>query len=158
MMHTYYNLLSICGIRRSVNRELRQMDCGVYGCGFLHPGVECFIAQLNKLLTNYECNSGLGIHLQTSMELMIMEGGVWMQILSQLFQQYSKWVTHSWLKSVWEKVGLFNLKVKIRELPLKIPRECNSWFVCVCVGLCLQGGVTVKHAIPIASDPPSRRP
>jgi hypothetical protein len=74
MMHTYYNLLLICGIRQSVNRELRQMDHGFYGCGFPLPGVECFIAQLNKLLTNYGCNSGLGIYLQTSMELMIVEG------------------------------------------------------------------------------------
>ncbi len=50
MLRTYYDLLPICSIRRSVNRELRQMDCGFYGCGFPHHGVECFIAQLNKLL------------------------------------------------------------------------------------------------------------
>jgi hypothetical protein len=62
MMRTYYNLLPICGIRRSVNRELQQMDRGFYECGFPHPNVECFIAQLNKLLTNYGCNEGLGIH------------------------------------------------------------------------------------------------
>jgi len=121
MMCTYYNLLPICSIRRSVNRELRQMDCGFYGCGYPHLSVECCIAQLNKLLTNYGCNSGIGIHLQTSMELMIVEGGVSTQILSQHFQQYSKWVTNSWLKLVWEKVDLFNLKVEIKELPLKMP-------------------------------------
>jgi hypothetical protein len=97
------------------------MDPRFYGCSFPHPSVECFIAQLNKLLTNYGCNSGLGIHLQTSMELMIVEGGVLMQILSQPFQRYSKWVTNSWLKLVWEKVDLFNLKVEIKELPLKMP-------------------------------------
>jgi hypothetical protein len=131
MMRTYYNLLRICGIKLSVNRELQQMDCRFYGCGFLHPGVECFIAQLNKLLTNYGCNSGLGIHLQTSMELMILEGGVSMQILSQPFQQYSKWVTNSWLKSVWENMDLFNFKVEINELPLKMPWERNSWLMLV---------------------------
>jgi hypothetical protein len=86
MMHTYNDLLPICGIRWYVNRELRQMDHRFYGCGFAHPGVECFIAQLSKLLTNYGCISGLGIHLQTSMELMIVEGGVLTQILSQPFQ------------------------------------------------------------------------
>jgi hypothetical protein len=121
MMHTYYNLLPICSIRQSVHRDLRQMDHGFFGCGFPHPGMECLIAQLNKLLTNYGCNSGLGIHLQTSMELMIVGGGVSTQILSQPFQRYSKWVTNSWLKSVWEKVDLFNFKVEIKELPLKMP-------------------------------------
>jgi len=45
-------LLSISGVRRSIRKELRQMDRGFYGCGFPHPGVECFIAQISKLLTN----------------------------------------------------------------------------------------------------------
>ncbi len=89
--------LLVSSIRRLVNRELRQMDRGFYGCGLPHPGVECFIAQLNKFLTNYGYVSGLGMYLQTSMEVMIVEGGVFTQILSQSFQQYSKWVTHSWL-------------------------------------------------------------
>jgi hypothetical protein len=71
MMKTYYDFLSVSGIRRSVNRELRQMDRGFYGCGLPHPGVECFIAQLNKLLTNYGCASDLAMYLQTSMEVMI---------------------------------------------------------------------------------------
>ncbi len=131
MMRIYYNLLLICGIRWSVNRKSPQMNRGFYGCGFPHPGVECFIAQLNKLLTNYGCNSQPMIHLQTSMELMIVEGGVLMQILSQLFQWYSKWVTNSWLKSLWEKMDLFNLKVEIKELPLKMPRERNNWLMLV---------------------------
>jgi hypothetical protein len=95
------------------------MDHRFYGCGFPHPSVECFIAQLNELLTNYGYNSGLGIHLQTSMELMIVEGGVSTQILSQPLLWYSKRVTNSWPKLVWEKVDLFNLKVEIKELPLK---------------------------------------
>ncbi len=33
------------------------MDRGSYRCGFLHPGVECFIAQISKLLTNYGCDA-----------------------------------------------------------------------------------------------------
>jgi hypothetical protein len=43
MMRTYYNLLSVWGIMQSVNKELRQMERGFYGCGLPHPGVECFI-------------------------------------------------------------------------------------------------------------------
>ncbi len=85
MMCTYYNMLLISGIGRSVNRELHQMDRGFYGCGLLHPGIECFIAQLSKLLTNYGCDLGLGTYLQNSMELLIVEGGVSTQILSLPF-------------------------------------------------------------------------
>jgi hypothetical protein len=48
-MKFYYDLLPICGIRRLVRRELRQLERGFYGVGLPHPGVECFIGQLNKL-------------------------------------------------------------------------------------------------------------
>jgi hypothetical protein len=60
-----------------------------------------------------------------------VEGGVSTQILSQSFQQYSKSVTHSLLRLVWEKVDMFNILVKIRELslPLKFPREHDGWLM-----------------------------
>jgi hypothetical protein len=104
MMQKYYNLLPISSIRWSVWRELRQMDRGFYGCGFPHPGVECFVGQISKLLTNYGCDSGLGRHLQTLMELLVIEVGVSTQILSIDYARYSGWVSHCWLKLVWEKV------------------------------------------------------
>jgi hypothetical protein len=121
MMRTFYDLLLVSGIRQSVKRELRQMDHGFFGCRFPHPGVECLIGQLTKLLTNYGCNSGLGRHLQTSMNLLVIEAGISTQILSKDYRRYSRWVSHCWLKSVWEKIDLFNLTVKIRELPLRFP-------------------------------------
>jgi hypothetical protein len=131
MMRKYYDLLLVSGIRRSVKRELRQMDRGFYGCGFPHPGVECFIGQLTKLLTNYGCNSGLGRHLQTLMELLVIKAGISTQILSKDFSWYSGWDSHCWLKLVWEKISLFNLTVKIRELPLRFPRANNDWLMLV---------------------------
>jgi hypothetical protein len=71
LMKKYFELLSICGIRTSVSRDIRQMDRGFYGIGFPHPGVECLVAQINKLLTHYGSSSGLGIHMQASMELLV---------------------------------------------------------------------------------------
>jgi hypothetical protein len=85
MMRTYYDMVLIGGIRWLVNRELRQMDKGFYGYGLPHPGVECFIAQLSKLLTNYGCNLGLGTYLENLIDLLIVEGGVSTLILSLPF-------------------------------------------------------------------------
>jgi hypothetical protein len=82
LMRVYYDLLPLCGIRRSVKRELRQLDQGFFGVGLPHPGVECFIGQLNKLLTHYGSSLGLGVHMQVSMEVLIIEGGVSTQLLS----------------------------------------------------------------------------
>jgi hypothetical protein len=123
------NMLPMCGIRRSVWQELRQMDRGFYGVGLLHPGVECFVAQLNNLLTHYGSSSSLGIQMQVSMEMLVIEGGISLQILSESFPKYGQWVTHSWLRSVWEKIDRFWLRVEIRELPLQFPREGDSWIM-----------------------------
>ncbi len=41
--------------------------------------------------------------MQTLMELMIIEAGFSNQLMSLPYQTYNKWVTHSWLKLVWEK-------------------------------------------------------
>jgi hypothetical protein len=91
------------------------MDRGFYGVGLPHPGVECFVAQLNKLLTHYGSSSSLGIHMQVLMEMLVIKGGS-LQILSESFSTYSKWLTHSWLQSVWEKIDMFGFKVEIRGI------------------------------------------
>jgi hypothetical protein len=49
VMQTYFGMLSLCGICKLVSRDIRQMVRGLYGIGLPHMGVECFIAQINKL-------------------------------------------------------------------------------------------------------------
>ncbi len=82
LMKMYFSMLSLSGVRQSVSRELCQMDRGFYGAGFPHPGVECFVLQMNKLLTHYGSNTRLGIHMQLLMELLITEVGISLQPLS----------------------------------------------------------------------------
>ena len=105
------------------------MDRGFYGVGLPHPGVECLAAQLNKLPTHYGSSSSLGIQMQVSMEMLVIEGGISLQILSESFATYGKRVTHSWLRSVWEKIDMFGFRVEIRELPLRSPRENDGWIM-----------------------------
>jgi hypothetical protein len=119
----------------SVRKELRQLDRGFYGIGLPHPGVECFVAQINKLLMHYGCSSGLGIHMQVSMEMMIIEGRISTQILSEPYTRYGKWEMHCWLWSLWEKVDMFHFCVEIQELALVTPRENNGWIMLAFVGL-----------------------
>jgi hypothetical protein len=129
LMKVYYDLLPLCGIRRLVKHELRQLEREFYGVGLPHPGVECFIGQLNKLSTHYGSSSGLGVHMQVSMEVFIIEGGVSMQLLSEPFSRYGKWVTHCWLRSLWEKVEMFGFRLEIAPLPLQPPRENDRWLI-----------------------------
>jgi hypothetical protein len=99
-MKKYYDLLPLSGIRRSIQKELRQLDRGFYRCSHPHPGVECLVGQISKLLTNYGCDSSLGRHLQVSMELLIIEAGISTQILATDYGRYSGWISPCWLKSV----------------------------------------------------------
>ncbi len=87
--------------------DLCQLDQGFYGVGYPYPGIECFIVQMNKLLNHYGCNTGMGIHMQLLLELLITKAGVSLQPLTTPFNRCKNWVTHCWLKSVWKKVDMF---------------------------------------------------
>ncbi len=71
---------------------LRQLDIGFYGIGCPHPGIECLIAQISKLLVHYGygCQSGLGIQIQVTMELFLTELGISAQPLQESYEQYGK--------------------------------------------------------------------
>jgi hypothetical protein len=126
LQQQWQEILPRGGVRRTSPRILRQMDPGFYGVGLPHPGVECFLAQMTKLLTHYGTKSGVGIYMQISMELLVTELGVSLQPLAQSYPLYHDWVTSRWLKSFWEKMHLFEARVKIALLPLQFPWE-RDW-------------------------------
>jgi hypothetical protein len=97
--------------------------------GCPHPGVDCLVAQLTKLLIHYGCCSGLGLEMSVSMALLITELGISTQPLYESFLKYSSWVTHTWLLSLWEKVDKFDITVEIAPLPMAPPQEGNTWFM-----------------------------
>jgi hypothetical protein len=43
--------------------------------------------------------------------------------------KYGKWVTHSWLRSLWEKVDKFDVTVEIAPIPIDPPRMGDRWFM-----------------------------
>ena len=105
------------------------MDRGFYGAGCPHRGVECLIEQVTKVLIHYGNQSGLGLELQTSMELMIIELGISEQPLGESYLHYGKWVTHCWLKSVWEKVDKFHINITLAPLNIGSPHEGDKWLM-----------------------------
>jgi hypothetical protein len=82
-----------------------------------------------QALTHYGSTTGLGIHMQVSMEILVIEGGMSFQLLSEPYSLYGERVTHSWLRSVWEKVDMFGFKVELRALPLELPREGGDGWI-----------------------------
>lgn len=128
LQNIYWQIVPLGGLRSSVKREIRQLGTGFYGGGCPHPGIECSVTQLNKLLMHYGCNTAVGLKLQASMEFLILELGISTQPLQLDFDTHKFFVTDTWLKSVWEKASIFQLDIETNmEIPL--PREGDQWLM-----------------------------
>jgi hypothetical protein len=125
----YYQIIPRGGIRRSAPATIWQMDRGFYGAGCPHPGVECLIEQVTKLLIHYGSKSGLSLEIQASMELMIIDLRVSEQPLGESYLRYGKLITHCWLKSLWKKVDKFQIDVLIGPLNIDPPRVGDKWLM-----------------------------
>ena len=67
--------------------------------------------------------------MSVTTELLLTELGLSLQPLQESFSNFGRWVTDTWLKSVWEKVSKFNITVEITLLPINPPREGYQWFM-----------------------------
>ena len=126
---TYGKICRKGGVRRSACKLYRTLDRGFFGVSLPHPGVECLVAQITKLLIHYGCRSSLGLEMLVSFELMVIELGLSIQPFQTPYHKFNKWVTHSWLKSIWEKVSKFSVKIETMPLPIQPPREYDGWFM-----------------------------
>lgn len=126
----YFCLLPIGGFIQLAPIELRMLDEGFSRIDCPHPGVECLVAQLNKIQMHYSCPSSMGVVLQTSMELFILGlGFTASNPFSVPYKKYGLLVTDCWIKSMWEKCEHFNIDIKIRNIDLSPPREGDKWIM-----------------------------
>ena len=87
----YHKMISKGGLRRTAKREIRQLGRGFYGAGLPHAGVEAVIAQCNKLLMHYGCQSSTGVQLQVSKEILIFELGTTFQPFQENYDAHKSW-------------------------------------------------------------------
>ncbi len=90
---SYQYAMAYDRIRCTARKGTRQLNTSFYGIGCPHPAVECLVAQLNKLIMHYGSKSCLGLNLQISLELMIIEMGMTLQPLAENYNQCHHWVT-----------------------------------------------------------------
>ena len=83
------------------------------------------------LLSHYGCQSGLGLQMQTSLELLVIELGRSIQPFGEDYNLYQEWVTHSWLKSLWEKLSILLIDIKLGLLPLQLPHSVNDYWLMI---------------------------
>ena len=129
----WWQMVPMGGLRRSAPHQIRDTNIGFYGAGCPHVGIECLIAQLNKLLMHYGCTSNNGLKLKISLESMICEMGISEQPLQEDYNAFESWITHSLLKTLWEKCDRFNIDVQFNDVPIELPREGDNWLMRVFV-------------------------
>ena len=106
------------GLIQTAPREVQDMDIGFYGVGFPHVGVKFLIAQVNKPLMHYRSQSNDGLKLKISPEYIIIELGISAQPLQTSIAKYKSWVTPCWLKSLWEKCAMFDIRMDLGDVPV----------------------------------------
>jgi hypothetical protein len=131
----YYQILPLGGVVLTTTVESRTIDVGFYGVGLPHLGVEALIAMSNKLIMHYGWDTAVGRFMKASYSLFLVEMGLSLQPLQELYEWYEYLLTHSWMKMLWEKVSMFGLKVVVADLQLKYSRELDRFIMQVLIEL-----------------------
>ena len=78
---------------------------------------------------HYGCSSNLGMKQRASYEYLVLELGVSTQPLQESYKKYGGWVTHSWLKTLWGKYDLLNIRVEFNDINLRLLRLGDKWLM-----------------------------
>ena len=125
----YYDLLPLGGVIRTAPRAIRQLGKGFYGVGCPHPGIECFVGQIAKLLMHYGCPSTIGEKLKISYNQLVIELGLSDQPFQESFASYKEHVTWCWLASIWEKCDTYGVQISMNDIPIELTRERDKWLM-----------------------------
>jgi hypothetical protein len=125
----YYQILPLGGVVGTTPVESRTIDAGFFSVGLPHLGVETSITMTNKLLMHYGCKTATGQFMQTSYLLLFAELGLSFQPLQELYNRYSFLVTHSWMKMLWEKLSMFDIKVVVTDFAQEYPQQGNQFIM-----------------------------
>ena len=67
--------------------------------------------------------------MQNTVEQLVIELGMSSQPFQEDYGGCQLWVTHSWIKSVWEKAFRLRIIIDIADLPGSPPQEADSWLM-----------------------------
>ena len=67
--------------------------------------------------------------MKTYLELLIIELGWTDQPLQAPYNKVGSWTTDSWLKRLWEKCLLFDIKVEFHDIPIGFAHTGDRWLM-----------------------------
>ena len=129
MHRPYFWMAPVAGLIRSAKRELRYLDTGFYGLGFPHWGIEAAIEAYKKFYQHFGTGSVVGTQLQMSVEILTCELGLSAQPFLLPYEKYGSRATDCFVKSLWEKLDRFQLKLILDLEGFALPREHDRWIM-----------------------------
>ncbi len=84
----------------------------------------------------------MGQLMQTSYLLFFAELGLSFTPLQESYSRYGFLVTHSWMKMLWEKLSMFNMKVMVSDFAQEYPRQGDQY------ASPAKSGIRCKDALP----------
>ncbi len=163
----YYQILPLGGIVQTTQVDSQTIDAGFFGIGLPHLGVKALIAMTNKLLMHYGCKTATGQLMQTSYLLFFAELGLsfFAELglsftpLQESYSRYGFLVTHSWIKMLWEKLSMFDMKVVVSDFVQEYPQQGNQFTMQVLLRagyaaetLCLLNRAQISSQLMFMSD------
>jgi hypothetical protein len=110
----YFQILPLGGVVQTTTVENRTINARFYRVGLPHLGIEAL---------HYGCSTATGKLMQTLYSLFFVELGLSFQPLQESYKCYGHLVTHSWMKTLWEKLSAFGVEVIIADTDQQLPRE-----------------------------------
>eukprot|EP00804_Cyclotella_cryptica_P003924 CCRYP_016117-RA/>CCRYP_016117-RA protein AED:0.75 eAED:0.75 QI:0/-1/0/1/-1/1/1/0/1178 len=129
MHRPYYWMTPLGGMNRSAKREIRYLDTGFYGLGFPHWGIESLIEAYKKVFIHLGTSSVVGVQLQMSIELLIIEIGISSQPFTTPYSRYSSRATTGFCSRLWEKLDHYQLKLRLGTEVIVPPRQHDEWIM-----------------------------
>ncbi len=71
--------------------------------------------------------------MPTLYSLLYVELGLSFQLLQEQYNKYGYLATHSWMKTLWEKLSMFNMHIIVADQPLEFPREGDQFIMQVLI-------------------------
>jgi hypothetical protein len=131
-----YTALPYLGVNGNICEEWCYIHNSFGGVGLFSLTTEAVICRVNLFLQHWGMLTPIGTMLKTSMELLQLEAGCVECPLLTPFEPMGPLTMHCWLRSFWECILKYNLRLEVEYSPLLLPREndLTKWFVAIMMG------------------------
>ncbi len=124
-----FHILPFLGVNQNVKWEWRSLHCVFGGIGLYSLPVEHTIAMINMLIQHYGAETTLAKKFSASIKALQLEIGCIGNPLNKNHDKFHLLATHSWIKSLWERLHFYKFTLHLEYRQLDMPQRDNALLV-----------------------------